>query len=256
MNFPGGTRTHRSRRTGEPERISLSGLWAFLRGLIRDGVRAVAHWDARRWLTVLVGGAGLIAAMVLLSRVDMTQLRTWAHHTGPWFVVVFAVLYIVFTLFPLPRTIWTVAAGILFGPWTGFTIALISLTISAILAFSAVRSALGSWIAPRLHHPAVAGINDYLQRRGWVAIVTLRMVGAVPFSIVNYVAGLTPIPLGQFTVATALGSIPTTALGVFFGDTLTGHADPWVIAAMAVLAVLAIGALLYDAHRDRVKGHG
>ena len=256
MNFPGDTRTHRSRRTVEPGRPTLSGLWAFARGLIRDGARAVAHWDARRWLTVLAGGAALVTLMVVLTHVDMAQLRAWAHHTGPWFVVVFAALYVVFTLFPLPRTIWTVTAGILFGPWSGFALALVSLTISAMLAFTAVRSALGSWIAPRLHHPTVAGINDYLQRRGWVAIVTLRMVGAVPFSIVNYVAGLTPIPLGQFTVATALGSIPTTALGVFFGDTLTGHADPWVIAAMAVLAVLASGALLYDAHRDRVKGHG
>ena len=81
---------------------------------------------------MLAGGAALVTLMVVLTHVDMAQLRAWAHHTGPWFVVVFAALYVVFTLFPLPRTIWTVTAGILFGPWSGFALALVSLTLSLI----------------------------------------------------------------------------------------------------------------------------
>ena len=71
-------------------------------------------------------------------------------------------------------------------------------------------------------------------------------MAGVPFSILNYVAALTPIPVGQFTLATLIGSIPTTALGVFFGDALTGKSEPWLFVAMAILAVLGIGGLVLD----------
>ena len=192
--------------------------------------------------------------MAVLMRIDLEQLRFWAVHTGPWFIAVFTLLYAVLTLFPLPRTLWTVAAGILFGPWVGLAVALVALTVSAIVAFSAVRGLFRVWVAARLQSRGLENFDDYLRRRGWVAIASLRMVGPVPFSLVNYAAALTPISLGQFAVATTVGSIPTTAVGVFFGDALTGTASPWVIGFLVLLSVVAVAALVLDVRRERARG--
>ena len=89
-------------------------------------------------------------------------------------------------------------------------------------------------------------INAHLERRGWLAIASLRMVAGVPFSLLNYVAALTPVKLSHFTLATLVGSIPTTALGVFFGDTLTGHTSPGIVLAMVVFAAIGAGGLYMD----------
>lgn len=73
------------------------------------------------------------------------------------------------------------------------------------------------------------------------------MIAGVPFSILNYVCGLSGIPLGQFALATLIGSIPTTVLGVLFGDALTGSPEPWLIAVMAVLAAVGVAGMVIDA---------
>ena len=197
----------------------------------------------------MIVAATTIAVLAVIFFVDLPgveQLRTWADGAGSWFIALFWLCYVILTLFPLPRTIWTVSAGVLFGPVTGLAISLTALTVSAVIALLVVRGLLGEWMRPRLKHPAVAGINAHLERRGWLAIASLRLVAAVPFSLLNYAAALTAISVGQFAVATLVGSIPTTAIGVFFGDLLTGQMHPEIIAAMIVCALVGIGGLILD----------
>ncbi|WP_293772018.1 TVP38/TMEM64 family protein [uncultured Corynebacterium sp.] len=222
--------------------------WGFARGIAADAAKAVRAWTWRRWLGVALGLAAIAAFLVLVDVPALDELREYSHRLGPWFPVAFWCGYVIFTLFPIPRTVWTVSAGLLFGPWEGLALSLTALTASAALTVVGIRALLEDWLAPRLRHPAVHTINEHLQRRGWVAIGSLRMIAGIPFSILNYAAALTPIPLGQFALATLIGSIPTTALGVFFGDTLTGHADPVIIGAMIVFGL--VGAILFalDAH--------
>ncbi|HAT1547286.1 hypothetical protein HMPREF3153_05640 [Corynebacterium sp. HMSC06C06] len=219
---------------------------AFLAELSKSALSAIRSWSMTRWAMVLGAIIAIVVAALLVDVPDIADLRSWAESLGPWFVVAFVLGYVIFTQFPLPRTIWTVAAGVLFGAWFGLGLSLLALTLSAMISLLLVRWLLGDWIRPHLSHPAVFKINSRLERRGWLAIASLRMVAGVPFSILNYVAALTPIPVGQFTLATLIGSIPTTALGVFFGDALTGKSEPWLFVAMAILAVLGIGGLVLD----------
>lgn len=218
----------------------------FLSGLLKDAVASISQWS---WARRLIVAATTIAVLAVIFFVDLPgveQLRTWADGAGSWFIALFWLCYVILTLFPLPRTIWTVSAGVLFGPVTGLAISLTALTVSAVIALLVVRGLLGEWMRPRLKHPAVAGINAHLERRGWLAIASLRLVAAVPFSLLNYAAALTGISVGQFAVATLVGSIPTTAIGVFFGDLLTGQMHPGIIAAMIVCALVGIGGLILD----------
>lgn len=188
-----------------------------------------------------------IAAWVFLDVPPLSTLREWADTLGPWFPVVFWLLYVLITQFPIPRTLMTVSAGILFGTVRGILIAITATTVSAVISLLIVRTLLRDWIAPRLTHPAVERINRRLEQRGWLAIFSLRLIAAVPFSVLNYAAALTRVPVVPFAAATLIGSLPGTVLVTIFGDTLTGEANPVVIAIMAVLAVVGIVGLIIDA---------
>lgn len=186
------------------------------------------------------------AAWLLLDVPPLSTLRTWSDQTGPWFPVLFWLLYVLITQFPIPRTLMTVSAGILFGPVRGILIALTATTVSAVISLLIVRTLLRDWVEPRLTHPAVANINRRLEQRGWLAILSLRMIAAVPFSVMNYAAALTRVRVLPFALATLVGSAPGTVLVTLFGDTLTGQADPLLVAVMAVLAVMGIAGLVLD----------
>lgn len=198
-------------------------------------------------ITLVALVAAFAAAWVFLDVPPLSTLREWADTLGPWFPAVFWLLYVLITQFPIPRTLMTVSAGILFGTVRGILIAITATTVSAVISLLIVRTLLRDWIAPRLTHPAVERVNRRLEQRGWLAILSLRLIAAVPFSVLNYAAALTRVQVAPFAIATLIGSVPGTVLVTIFGDTLTGQANPVVIAVMAVLAVIGIAGLVIDA---------
>lgn len=218
----------------------------FCASLARSAWQSCSRWTWKRWAAVILAAAALGIFAVLVDVPSLAALRTWSEHLGPWFIAAFMGAYVFFTQFPIPRTVWTLAAGLLFGPWLGLAVSLVALTVSATLSLLMIRSLLGEWIRPHLKHPAVYALNARLERRGWLAVASLRMVAGVPFSLLNYVAALTPITVAQFSVATLIGSVPTTAIGVFFGDALTGTTSPYTILAFLIAAILGIAGLVLD----------
>ncbi|MDO4631929.1 MAG: TVP38/TMEM64 family protein [Corynebacterium sp.] len=221
-------------------------VYDFTAGLVADGYATIRRWPVWKQGVVLVL---LVAVVVIVATVRVPSLATmsaWAAQAGGWFVVVFLGVYVVITQFPIPRTILTLSSGVLFGPWLGIVVALSATTVSAAVSLSVVRYFLGDWMAPRLTHPAVRGINSRLRARGWLAVTSLRMIAGVPFSILNYAAALTSVPLVGFTVATLIGSAPGTIATVFLGNTLTGKADPAIMAVTVALACVGITGLILD----------
>ncbi|WKK61555.1 TVP38/TMEM64 family protein [Corynebacterium sp. P3-F1] len=201
-----------------------------------------------RWklVALVVALAAFIAAWMLIDVPSLPQLRAWSDQTGAWFPVVFWLLYVVVTQFPIPRTLLTVSAGVLFGAVEGILLALTATTVSAVISLLLVRFLLRDWVEPRLTHPAVQRINARLEERGWLAITSLRMIAGVPFSVLNYAAALTRVPVVPFAAATFVGSAPGTILVTLFGETLTGDPDPVFIAIMLVLAVVGLSGVMLD----------
>lgn len=201
-----------------------------------------------RWklVALVVALAAFIATWLLIDVPSLPQLRAWSDQTGAWFPVVFWLLYVVVTQFPIPRTLLTVSAGVLFGAVEGILLALTATTVSAVISLLLVRFLLRDWVEPRLTHPAVRRINARLEERGWLAITSLRMIAGVPFSVLNYAAALTRVPVLPFAAATFVGSAPGTILVTLFGETLTGDPDPVFIAIMVVLAVVGLSGVVAD----------
>ena len=201
----------------------------------------------RRLALLLLALAIFVAAWALFDVPPLAVLREWADETGPWFPLVFWLLYVGITQLPVPRTILTISAGILFGSAQGILIAITATTVAAVLSLVVVRFLLRDWIAPRLTHPSVEMINARLEARGWLAVASLRMIAFVPFSVLNYAAALTRVRVVPFALATFVGSLPGTVVTVLFGDTLTGNANPVVVVLTVVLTLAGFAGLLLDA---------
>lgn len=183
------------------------------------------------------------------------QMRDWSDSMGVWFPLAFLAAHVVVTVFPFPRTAFTLAAGLLFGSALGVAIAVVASTLAAVIALALVRAA--GWQLSRLvSHPAVKSVDATLRRRGWSAVLSLRLIPAVPFSVLNYAAGASAVPIVPYTIATLVGLIPGTAAVVILGDALTGNINPLLAVVSLSTASLGAAGLAYEIRRHRKHSIG
>ncbi|BBY35760.1 hypothetical protein BST33_07840 [Mycolicibacter minnesotensis] len=224
----------------------LRGAWAAFLGTARQvALRRLA-------LTTIVL-ASLVAVALLVPVPTAVQLRDWAQTLGPWFPLAFLAAHTLVTVFPFPRTAFTLAAGLLFGPWLGVVLAVVSSALSAVAAVVLMR--VFGWQVSRLvRHPRLNAVNARLRQRGWPAVVSLRLIPAIPFSVINYAAGASAVRLLPYTLATLVGLLPGTAAVVVLGDALTGAVSPLLFAVSACTAAVGVALLTYEVRvhrRDR-----
>jgi uncharacterized membrane protein YdjX (TVP38/TMEM64 family) len=192
----------------------------------------------------------LVALAVLVPLPTAVQLRDWATSVGPWFPLAFFGAHVVVTVFPFPRTAFTLAAGLLFGPLLGIPIAVLASTVSAVIALLVVRAA--GWQLSRLiTHPRVEVLDARLRARGWPAILSMRLIPMVPFSVLNYAAGASAVRLVPYTLASLCGLLPGTAAIVVLGDALTGNISPLQFVVSLCTAGLGVAGLAYEVRKHR-----
>jgi uncharacterized membrane protein YdjX (TVP38/TMEM64 family) len=203
-----------------------------------------------RTLVTVAGITALIPLATWLPVPTPLQMRDWAESVGPWFPLAFLGAHIVATVVPVPRTAFTLAAGLLFGPALGVPIAVVASTVSAVLAMLLVRAA--GWQLNRLvRHRSIETVDERLSKRGWLAIVSLRLIPAVPFSAINYAAGASTVRLLPYTVATLAGLLPGTAAVVILGDALAGHPSPLLFAVSLCTGALGVTGLVIEIRHYR-----
>lgn len=66
----------------------------------------------------------------------------------------------------------------------------------------------------------LARLDAYLTRRGFAAVLVLRLVPLFPFSVINYGAWTAGIGFSSHVTATALGIIPGTVVYTGLGGSL------------------------------------
>jgi uncharacterized membrane protein YdjX (TVP38/TMEM64 family) len=225
-----------------------------LRSLSR-ALGSSAHQLSRpRAVGAVVGITVLVAVALWVPLPSAVQLRDWAESVSPWFPLVFLVAHIVVTVVPVPRTAFTLAAGLLFGPALGVLIAVVASTASAMLALLLVRAA--GWRLNRLvRYKAIDRADQRLRERGWVSVVSLRLIPVLPFSAVNYAAGASAVGVLPYTLATVAGLLPGTAAVVFLGDALAGHPSPLLFAVSLFTSALGLTGLFLEIRHYRRRRH-
>ena len=189
----------------------------------------------------------VVVAAVFLPLPSPVEVRDWALAAGPYFALAFFLAHAVIVALPIPRTVFTLSAGLLFGPVTGLIVAISASAVAATIAFVVVRRMGRDAVAGKLPHPAVEAVDRRLARRGWLAVGSLRLIGAVPYSIVNYCAALSSIRFWPFIVASVIGLAPGTFGVVVLGDALTGHVRPGLLIFSLSCAAIGVVGLLFDA---------
>ncbi len=208
-----------------------------------------------RIIMTAVVAAALVAVVLLVPLPTAVQLRDWATSLGPWFPLAFFGAHVVVTVLPFPRTVFTLAAGLLFGPLLGIVIAVTASTLSALIALLLVR-ALGWQLSNLVSHPRVDSLNVRLRERGWPAVLSLRLIPAVPFSVLNYAVGASSVGVLPYFLATMVGLLPGTAAVVILGDAMTGNVSPLLVLVSLCTAAVGVGGLVYETRRYRREHPG
>lgn len=214
---------------------------------------AVVTWRTvpkRRFAAITTAIVILVAVAVLVPLPTAVQLRDWATSVGPWFPLAFLAAHVVITVFPFPRTVLTLAAGLLFGPFLGVPMAVLASTVSAVIALLLVRAA--GWRLDQLvKHPRLQTVNTRFADRGWPTVLSMRLIPAVPFSVLNYAAGSSAVRLLPYTAATFVGLLPGTAAIVILGDAFTGNVSPLLFLVSLATASVGVAGLVYEVRSHR-----
>ncbi|MFD4264784.1 TVP38/TMEM64 family protein [Rhodococcus sp. NPDC058481] len=191
--------------------------------------------------------AALLAAALIVPHPSVEQVREWARSIGPAFPLAFFAAHALITVAPIPRTFFTLSAGVLFGAATGILIAVAATTVSAVLALLLVRAVGRDAFASRMTHPAIQSIDDRLARRGWLAVGSLRLIAPVPFSVVNYCSGVSSVRLLPYLLATLAGVLPGTVGVVVLGNAIGGDTNPALLVVSGVCIAVGVLGLVVDA---------
>jgi len=194
----------------------------------------------------------LTVAAVLIGVPDARTVRAEVAALGPVAPPAFVLLYAGTCLLPLPRTVLSVASGLLFGLSGGLLLALVGAVLGATAGFALSR-VLGRDAVERLTGTRVARVDALLARRGLAAVLFVRLVPVIPFTPVNYAAGLSAVRLRDFVLGTAVGSVPGTAASVALGAYGTAPGSWPFLAAVASLLVLSAGGAWVAARRRRTE---
>jgi uncharacterized membrane protein YdjX (TVP38/TMEM64 family) len=176
------------------------------------------------------------------------RVRDWMDGYGAAGPLVFIVISAVLTPCLFPGPLLAGASGLLFGTWLGTPISIAAATLGAVLAFSLARR-LAHDAVEDLQGPRLAALRAWVGRRGFLSILYARIAPGIPYNLVNYAAGLSPVRLRAFTAATALGCAPRAFAYTALGGSLDDLGSPEAIAALVVLVVMALGGLVL-ARRD------
>jgi len=160
----------------------------------------------------------------------------------------FFAIYVAVAALSLPgAALLTLAAGAVFGLFTGLVIVSFASTLGATLAFLFSRFMFKDTVQKKFS-TQLKTINDGVEKEGTFYLFTLRLIPVVPFFAVNLLMGLTPIKTMAFAWVSQLGMLPGTAVFVNAGnqlaqiDTLGDILSPSLLIAFALLGIMPIAA--------------
>ncbi len=115
----------------------------------------------------------------------------------------------------------TLITGSIFGVWIGTLVAIIGNTIGSTLAFLLARYIFQDKTRELISkYPRIEKYVARLEKHGLSTVLFLRLVPLFPFNIINFLLGVTPLPLRVYVVGSFVGMIPGTFLYVYLGGSL------------------------------------
>jgi uncharacterized membrane protein YdjX (TVP38/TMEM64 family) len=210
-------------------------------------------------------GVAAIFLLAVLAAWAIAPADAWIDAIGTKVAVlgfaahfIYVALYIAGTVMLAPSPLMSIAAGVAFG-WWGLPLAVVAATAGAIVSFLISRyfleDDLKDWLTDRrIFKTAKQAVDE----EGWRIQLLLRLSPAVPFGLLNYLMGLTKMPLTTYVWSTAIGILPGSFVDIYIGvigQALAGEAQIAYLAAGAIVTIACAAIIIFKA-RDYLREAG
>lgn len=189
---------------------------------------------------------------------DHQELTVMIQSAGDWQIAVFIAAHALAAALGLPGTILVVLGGALYGLLWGTLWSIIGATLGAVVAFWLARYLLHDCVERRFgQHPRFKGmfqrLDHMIQTQALFCVLAIRFAPVSPFSVVNFLFGLTKISVTPYALGTLIGIIPGTMaytwLGVTGIDAVRGG-DWWPVAiCLSLLTLLSVVPIFAQKYR-------
>jgi uncharacterized membrane protein YdjX (TVP38/TMEM64 family) len=199
------------------------------------GLIAMAAMAAWHWRTVF----DPIAITTAIGRYPAAPLEFLAAHIAASLVFI-------------PRTLFAIVAGLLFGAGWGIVWAELGSVAGAAVGFLLARYISSGWIDFQ-QGSRVSSLSGWVERGGWRAVALLRLIPVMPHSVANYGLGLTALPLSTYAFGSLIGQLPLTIAYVELGaagERLMAGGIGWIEPTLIGFAALSLS-LLFSAYFRR-----
>jgi uncharacterized membrane protein YdjX (TVP38/TMEM64 family) len=204
---------------------------------------------ARLWALVRLGCLGLLVVTLVLALVitgsvpTADGIRDVGEDLGALGPILYVPAVAVLTSLITFVAVFAGAAGLLFGTAAGTPLAIAGVTSAACLQMTITRylgrEEIGSMLPKRVRR-----IDDFIDRRGFWAVLYVRLFPFVPFVPVNYGAGLTSLSVWAMAAGTAIGAAPRVWAWVVLGGSIDDLGSRQARIAIAMLVVIGLAGFL------------
>jgi uncharacterized membrane protein YdjX (TVP38/TMEM64 family) len=201
----------------------------------------------RKTIWVLIG-LGLVLALgwrhaALLF--NPPAMLAWLQGLGPWTVPVFVGVHILSATLGVPASLLVLVGGVRFGLWWGSLWSLLGTTLGAVCAFCVARYLLQDWFRRRFHrHKILRQLDQLMDTHSMNCVLAVRFAPLSPFNLVNFLFGLTSVPVTAYALGTVIGIAPGTVaytwIGLAGAEAIAGRGLWQLTCALGFLAVLSL----------------
>ena len=198
---------------------------------------------------LLLTAAAIATYWLLFSGITAEDVQQVIGAFGPWAPAVYMAAFAVLPAFFFPVAVLALAGGLLFGLWWGsiytFLGAMVNCTVMFLLSRSIGYESVKALVERRLSAKWQKRLEAAAGREGFLLLVVLRLIPAVPYNLINYAFGLTRMGYPAYLLGSAIGIIPGTLVFINIGDKAMDVTNPGFWLAIVLLAaLLAVTTLL------------
>ncbi len=173
----------------------------------------------RRVVGALIAVA-LLATLIVLAPVEewVIQFVEWVDGAGPVGLAAFGLFYVFGAVVFVPATFLSLSAGFLFGLTNGLLLVALCIPLGALMTFVVGRYLARDMVQTKVQDlPKFHAMERAISMEGFKMAFLTRLVPILPFTLLNYLFGVTRVGTRRFLLATTLGMIPTSVAYVYVG---------------------------------------
>ncbi|ERN02038.1 uncharacterized protein LOC18430138 [Amborella trichopoda] len=200
-------------------------------------------------LVGVIGGFGSVG-YIYRDQINafLTQFSGFIEDYGPAGYALFVAVYAGLEVLAIPAIPLTMSAGLLFGTVTGTIIVSISGTVAATVAFLIARYFARERIMTMVEgNKKFLAIDRAIGENGFKVVTLLRLSPLLPFSLGNYLYGLTSVKFVPYVLGSWLGMLPGTwayvSAGAFGRAIIQEESDVGLPGGNGQLVTLGLGLL-------------